>query len=68
MEHHTDAVSSHRTDWPMFITTVLGNYALNLEMTGALGVTGLIKTAGEAQAITAVISSLPWGTLVLATC
>ena len=52
----------------MFITTVLGNYALNLELTGALGVTGLIKTAGEAQAITAVISSLPWGTLVLATC
>jgi len=46
---------------------VLGNYALNLELTGALDVTGLMKSVGEAQAITAVISSLPWGTLVLAT-
>ncbi|MGB7904949.1 MAG: BCCT family transporter [Steroidobacteraceae bacterium] len=46
---------------------VLGNYALNLELTGALSVTGLMKSVGEAQAITAVISSLPWGTLVLAT-
>jgi BCCT family betaine/carnitine transporter len=46
---------------------VLGNYALNLELTGALNVTGLMKSIGEAQAITAVISSLPWGTLVLAT-
>ncbi|MDH5274703.1 MAG: BCCT family transporter, partial [Gammaproteobacteria bacterium] len=45
---------------------VLGNYALNLELTGALSVTSLMKGAGEAQAITAVISSLPWGTLVLA--
>ncbi len=44
---------------------VLGNYALHLDISGALDVTGLMSSVGEAQAISAVIASLPFGQLAL---
>jgi BCCT family betaine/carnitine transporter len=45
---------------------IFGNYALHLELSGALSVTDIIRDAGEAQAITAVFQSLPYGSLALA--
>jgi BCCT family betaine/carnitine transporter len=44
---------------------VLGNYALHLELSGLLDVTGMMARIGEAEAITAVIASLPLGRLAL---
>ncbi len=45
---------------------ILGNYALNLELTGALNVTGLIKEVGAEQAIVQVVGTLPGGKWVVA--
>ena len=45
---------------------VFGNYALNLELTGQLSVTSLMKEVGEARAITEVFLSMPAGILALA--
>lgn len=45
---------------------VLGNYAMYLDLNGILDVTGMMKGGGEPGAITAVIASLPLGTLALA--
>lgn len=44
---------------------ILGNYALNLQLTGVLDVTSLVFEQGEPAAITAVITSLPAGEIVL---
>jgi BCCT family betaine/carnitine transporter len=44
---------------------VLGNYALHLDLAKLVDVTGLMASVGEAQAIAAVIASLPQGTLAL---
>lgn len=44
---------------------IFGNYALSLELTDALSVTGLIRESGEAAAIAAVFTSLPLGKLAL---
>jgi BCCT family betaine/carnitine transporter len=44
---------------------VLGNYALHLDLTGLVDVTGIMASAGEAQAIAAVIGSLPLSRLAL---
>jgi BCCT family betaine/carnitine transporter len=38
---------------------VLGNYAMHLDLAGLVDVTGMMAGAGEAQAIAAVIGSLP---------
>jgi BCCT family betaine/carnitine transporter len=46
---------------------VLGNYALHLDLSGALDVTNLMARAGEAQAISAVIASLPFDRFALLT-
>ena len=46
--------------------TILGNYALKLELDGALEVSQLLRTHDAPHAITSVILSLPAGTLVLA--
>jgi choline-glycine betaine transporter len=100
MDDRNDAASQLRTDWPVFITTVLvvmlllsvpivafkdqaaGVITAAYDgITRSVGVlylwygTGAVAVLlwlafgrfGKAQAITAVISSLPWGTLVLAT-
>lgn len=45
---------------------VLGNYALHLDLAGLVDVTGLMAKAGEAEAIAAVIGSLPFAKLALA--
>ena len=45
---------------------VLGNYALHLDLAGLVDVTGLMAKAGEAEAIAAVIGSLPLAQLALA--
>lgn len=50
--------------WLYYI--VLGNYALNLQLTDLLPVTEILKREGAPQAITAVIASLPAGRIVLA--
>ncbi len=44
---------------------VLGNYAMHLDLASLVDVTGLMTRLGEAQAISAVIASLPLGTLAL---
>ena len=44
---------------------VLGNYALHLDLAGLVNVTGIMASAGEAQAIAAVIGSLPLSRLAL---
>ncbi len=44
---------------------VFGNYALHLELSGLLSVTEIVKSAGEARAITEVFMSLPAGQLAL---
>jgi BCCT family betaine/carnitine transporter len=44
---------------------VLGNYALHLDLAGLVDVTGIMASAGEAQAIAAVIGSLPLSRLAL---
>lgn len=49
--------------WAFFI--VLGNYALDLEVSGALSVTSLVEAGREAAAIASVFSSLPFGQLAL---
>jgi BCCT family betaine/carnitine transporter len=45
---------------------VLGNYAMHLDLAGVVDVTGLMAKSGEAQAIAAVIASLPLSQLALA--
>jgi len=45
---------------------ILGNYALNLELSQVLSVTALMKEAGEAAAIATVFTTLPLGKLALA--
>ena len=45
---------------------VFGNYALHLELSESLSVTGLIREIGEPAAIAAVFQSLPLGQLALA--
>lgn len=45
---------------------VLGNYAMHLDLAGIVDVTGLMAKAGEAEAIAAVIGSLPFAKLALA--
>jgi len=44
---------------------VLGNYALHLDLAGLVDVTGIMAKSSEAQAIAAVIGSLPFGRLAL---
>lgn len=44
---------------------IFGNYALHLELTEALSVTGIIRESGEATAIAAVFETLPFGKLAL---
>lgn len=44
---------------------VLGNYAMHLDLAGLVDVTGLMAKAGEAEAIAAVLGSLPLGQLAL---
>jgi BCCT family betaine/carnitine transporter len=44
---------------------VLGNYALNLELTGALEVTRLVKEQSGAVALAEVLGTLPFPTLVI---
>ncbi|MBM4218890.1 MAG: BCCT family transporter [Gammaproteobacteria bacterium] len=44
---------------------VLGNYSMHLDLAGLVDVTGLMKQAGEAEAIAAVIGSLPFSQLAL---
>jgi BCCT family betaine/carnitine transporter len=44
---------------------VLGNYALHLDLAGLVDVTGIMASAGEAEAIAAVIGSLPLSRLAL---
>ncbi|MGQ0429806.1 MAG: BCCT family transporter [Gammaproteobacteria bacterium] len=44
---------------------VLGNYAMHLDLGGVVNVTGLMTSVGEAEAITAVITSLPLGQVTL---
>ena len=46
--------------------TILGNYALKLELDGALSVTSQLQTEGAPYAITSVILSLPAGVAALA--
>lgn len=45
---------------------IFGNYALHLELSDVLSVTGLIRESGEAAAIATVFQSLPLGQLALA--
>jgi len=45
---------------------ILGNYALNLELTGVLNVSGLIQEVGAEQAIVQVVATLPGGKWVVA--
>ncbi|WP_449433975.1 BCCT family transporter [Pseudomonas putida] len=45
---------------------ILGNYALNLELTGALNVTALIKQVGAEMAIVQIVGTLPGGKWVVA--
>lgn len=49
--------------WIFFI--VFGNYALHLELEGLLSVTTIMREESAATAITAVFSSLPFGTLAV---
>ncbi len=49
--------------WLFFV--VFGNYALHLELEGALNLTALISDGQAARAITEVFMSLPFGTLAL---
>lgn len=49
--------------WLFFI--VFGNYAMNLELTGLLDVSGIIAKSGEATAITQIILALPFGKFTL---
>ncbi|NBU24524.1 MAG: hypothetical protein EBS39_02670 [Gammaproteobacteria bacterium] len=44
---------------------VLGNYAMNLELTGALEVTRLVKEESGAAALAEVLATLPYPTLVI---
>jgi BCCT family betaine/carnitine transporter len=44
---------------------VLGNYALHLDLAGLVDVTGLMASAGEAEAIAAVVGSLPLSRVAL---
>lgn len=44
---------------------VLGNYALHLDVAGLVDVTGIVARAGEAEAIAAVVGSLPLSQLAL---
>jgi len=44
---------------------VLGNYAMHLDLAGIVDVTGLMAKAGEAEAIAAVIGSLPFAKLAM---
>jgi len=50
--------------WVFFI--VLGNYALSLELSGALPVLAILEAEGAPAAIVAVVTSLPQAPLVLA--
>lgn len=45
---------------------ILGNYALNLELTGLLKTTEVIKEVGTAQAVIEVIKTLPGGDFTVA--
>ena len=45
--------------------SIFGGYAMNLELSGVLEVTKVMKDSGNAAAITQVFASLPAGTLVL---
>lgn len=49
--------------WLFFM--VMGNYAMHLDLTGALDLRGLVKQGEEALAITSVMTSLPGGLVVL---
>jgi len=49
--------------WIFFM--VLGNYGLSLEMSGALGVIDIVKQSGAPAAIVAIMSSPPFGMIVL---
>ena len=44
---------------------VFGNYALHLELTEVLSVTGILDQDGAPRAIVAVVRSLPWSQVVL---
>lgn len=45
---------------------ILGNYALDLELTGVLKTTEMIKEVGTAQAVVEVIKTLPGGNFTIA--
>ncbi len=45
---------------------ILGNYAMHLELTEVLSVTGLLEQVGAPATIIQVIGTLPFGTLVVA--
>lgn len=45
---------------------ILGNYALNLELTGVLKTTEIIKEFGTAQAVVEVVKTLPGGKFTIA--
>ncbi|MEE9291584.1 MAG: BCCT family transporter [Acidobacteriota bacterium] len=44
---------------------ILGNYGLHLQIEGLLPVTEILRERGAPAAIAAIVSSLPWGRLVL---
>ena len=44
---------------------VLGNYALNLELTGAMNVIGMLRDQSGAYAIAEVLGSLPWPAITM---
>lgn len=46
--------------------SILGNYAMHLELTNVLSVTGLLEEVGAPATIIQVIGTLPFGTLVVA--
>ena len=45
---------------------VFGNYGLYLELNGAADITGIMSAQGAPAAITAILDSLPWSTVVIA--
>ena len=49
--------------WVFFI--IVGNYALNLQLTEQLNVISMISKSGEASTIVQIIMTLPWGKLAL---
>jgi BCCT family betaine/carnitine transporter len=49
----------------MFFYMILGNFGLNLELTGTLSVTSVLQDQGQASAAVAVLDKLPWSGAVI---